>query len=212
MLRVEALTRLGLGPFDFEVADGACLAITGPSGAGKSVLLRAICDLDPNQGRLRTARLVRSDVPAPMWRRAVALVPAESGWWADAVATHFRDPGAQRQMLDQVALPSEAMGWQVDRLSTGERHRLALMRALETEPEVLLLDEPTTMLDSGTTKVVEAMLKTRMAQGLTIVMVTHDPDQPARIAGRVMWLAGGRLSESAPSAGGLGTDQSEVSA
>lgn len=202
MLRVEALTRLGLGPFDFEVADGDCLAITGPSGAGKSVLLRAIADLDPNEGRLRTARLERNAVPAPEWRRAVALLPAESGWWADNVATHFHDATAVVPLLEQVGLDRGAIGWQVARLSTGERHRLALLRALEQDPDVLLLDEPTTMLDTGTTELVEALLKARMARGLSIVMVTHDPAQPRRIAQRVMWLQGGCLKESTGGAPG----------
>lgn len=197
MLKVEALTRLGLGPFDFEVADGACLAITGPSGAGKSVLLRAIADLDPNQGRVRTTHLVRDAVAAPEWRRTVALLPAESGWWAADVAAHFHDPQAVVPLLQQVGLAREAITWQVARLSTGERHRLALLRALEQGPDVLLLDEPTTMLDVGSTELVEALLKARMARGLSIVMVTHDPAQPARIAGRVMWLADGRLSRTA---------------
>jgi len=195
MLRVEALTRLEFGPFDFEVADGACLAITGPSGAGKSVLLRAIADLDPNEGRLSTGRLERDAVPAPEWRRAVALLPAESGWWEEGVAAHFRDAPGMVPLLEQVGLDQKAMNWQVARLSTGEKHRLALLRALEQEPEVLLLDEPTTMLDAGTTERVEALLKARMMQGLSIVMVTHDPAQPERIAGRVMWLEDGRLSE-----------------
>lgn len=195
MLRIEALTRLGLGPFDFEVKGGSCLAIIGPSGAGKSVLLRAIADLDPNKGEVRTKTLVRSEVPAPLWRRAVALVPAESGWWGDTVASHFRDPKGQRAMLGLVGLSGEAMNWQVARLSTGERHRLALLRALEQQPEVLLLDEPTTMLDSATTGLVEGLLKARMALGLTIVMVTHDPNQPARIAQRILRLTDGKLFE-----------------
>ena len=195
MLRVEGLTRLGLGPFDFEVADGACLAVTGPSGAGKSVLLRAIADLDVNVGRVRTGRMARADVSGPQWRRAVALLPAESGWWADAVAAHFRDVAAVRPLLERVGLDGQALDWQVARLSTGERHRLALLRALEQGPEVLLLDEPTTMLDAGTTGLVEDMLRARMALGLTIVMVTHDPEQPGRIADRVMWLEGGKLRE-----------------
>jgi len=195
MLRVEALTRLGLGPFDFEVADGACLAITGPSGAGKSVLLRAIADLDPNEGQVRSGQFVRDEIPAPEWRRAVALLPAESGWWGDNVATHFRDAGALAPLLEQIGMAREATDWQVARLSTGERHRLALLRALEQGPEVLLLDEPTTMLDEGTTGRVEALLKARMAEGMSIVMVTHDPDQPARMGARALWLENGRLSD-----------------
>ncbi len=195
MLCVEALTRLGLGPFDFEVADGTCLAITGPSGAGKSVLLRAIADLDVNTGQVSTGRMRRAEVAGPDWRRAVALLPAESGWWGEGVAGHFRDPVAVEPLLERVGLGGAALTWQVARLSTGERHRLALLRALEQEPEVLLLDEPTTMLDAATTDLVEALLRARMADGLSIVMVTHDPDQPGRIADRVMRLHGGHLSD-----------------
>lgn len=197
MLKVEGLTRLELGPFDFEVADGECLAITGPSGAGKSVLLRAIADLDPNEGRVAIAGMQREAVAAPDWRRAVALLPAESGWWADGVAAHYHDVQAVRPLLERVGLDSGALDWQVARLSTGERHRLALLRALEQDPQVLLLDEPTTMLDAGTTGMVEALLKERMDQGLSIVMVTHDAEQPERIANRVMWLENGRLNAGA---------------
>lgn len=195
MLQVTGLIRLGLGPVDLEIAEGDCLAITGPSGAGKSVLLRAIADLDPNEGIIRCAGVLREDVPAPVWRRKVALLPAESGWWEEAVAPHFLDPEGQRALLDQVGMPGAAMGWDVARLSTGERHRLALMRALERDPEVLLLDEPTTMLDSGTTLLVEAMLRARMARGLSILMVTHEAEQPGRMGARVMWLQGGRLGD-----------------
>jgi len=197
MLRVRGLTRLALGPVDLEVADGDCLAITGPSGAGKSVLLRAIADLDPNEGTVSCTSCARDAVTGPDWRGRVALLPAESGWWGDAVAMHFRNPGGQRNLLGQVGMPAEAMGWDVARLSTGERHRLALMRALERGPEVLLLDEPTTMLDSGTTLLVEAMLRARMAQGLSILMVTHEAEQPVRMGARALWLEGGRLSASA---------------
>ncbi len=193
MLRVEGLTRLGLGPFDFEVADGACLAITGPSGAGKSLLLRAIADLDPNEGRVFTGRHERAGVSGPQWRRAVALLPAESGWWGAQVAEHFVDAAAIGDLLQQVGLSREAITWRVARLSTGERHRLALLRALEQEPEVLLLDEPTTMLDEAATTLVEDLLKARMARGLSIVLVTHDSAQPGRIAGKVMRLEAGQL-------------------
>ena len=193
MLQVDGLTRLALGPFDFEVADGACLAFTGPSGAGKSLLLRAIADLDVNEGRVKTGALDRAAVSGPEWRRAVALLPAESGWWGAEVAEHFVDAGAIGDLLEQVGLDREAINWQVARLSTGERHRLALVRALEQGPEVLLLDEPTTMLDAAATTLVEDLLRARMAQGLSIVMVTHDAEQPGRIADQVMRLEGGRL-------------------
>ncbi len=193
MLRVEGLARLGVGPVDVEVPDGGCVAITGASGVGKSVLLRAIADLDPNQGRARTGTIDREAVPAPVWRRHVALLPGESGWWADDVAAHFRDPDGVRVLLPLVGLPGAAMGWEVARLSSGERHRLALLRALETGPEVLLLDEPTAMLDRDATEQVEVLLKARMGDGLSILLVTHDRDQPGRLAQAVLRLEGGRL-------------------
>lgn len=197
MLRVEGLVRLHIGPVDFEVADGACLAITGASGSGKSLLLRAVADLDPNDGRAATSRLQRETVAAPDWRRAVTLLPAESGWWADGVAAHFRDPQAQTPLLGRIALPEAAMGWDVARLSSGERHRLALLRALEQGPEVLLLDEPTAALDREATGLVEAFLKARMADGLSLVLVTHDADQPGRLGADTVRLEGGRLMSEA---------------
>jgi len=195
MLQVDDLKRLTIGPVNLRVNDGACLAVTGPSGAGKSVLLRAIADLDPNMGAARTQSAERALVPAPLWRRHVALVPAESGWWGDSVHSHFRAPEEARARLSEVALPEAAMDWDVARLSTGERHRLALLRALENGPEVLLLDEPTSMLDRASEAAVEALLKREMDNGLSLVLVTHDADQPARLADRLIWLEGGSLRE-----------------
>ena len=195
LLDVQNLTRLFIGPVSFHVADGECVAITGPSGAGKSVLMRAIVDLDPNTGDVRTATLDRAAASAPEWRRRVGMLPAESGWWLDHVGPHFRDPEATGKLPPALNLNPEAMAWEVARLSTGERHRLALLRALEIRPEVLLLDEPTAALDQASTAAVEALLKTRLAEGLSILMVTHDPDQPRRMADRQLHLEDGRLQE-----------------
>ena len=154
-----------------------------------------MADLDPNEGRAATSRLRREAVPAPDWRRAVTLLPAESGWWEERVSAHFRDAGAQTPLLDRLALPGEAVGGDVARLSSGERHRLALLRALEQGPEVLLLDEPTAALDSEATGRVETFLKARMAEGLSIVLVTHDPGQPDRMGADTLRLDNGRLTK-----------------
>ncbi len=194
MLEVQDLRRLHIGPVSLALPDGAALAITGPSGAGKSVLLRAIADLDPNEGRARTQSVAREAVPAPLWRRHVGCLPAESGWWAEDVRSHFARPEETRARLPEVLMPEAAMDWEVARLSTGERHRLALLRALETAPEALMLDEPTAMLDTGTQAAVEALLHREMAGGLSLLIVTHDTGQPARLGAPVLWLEGGRLT------------------
>ncbi len=195
MLKVTNLTRLHIGPVDFVVANGECVAITGPSGSGKSVLLRSIVDLDPNSGEIQTDTLTRSKCSPIQWRKAVAMLPAESGWWADHVETHFHNTEDLPPLLEQIALHPDALQWEVAHLSTGEKHRLALLRCLESKPEVLLLDEPTAALDHATTLQVEALLGSIMAKGTSIVIVTHDPDQATRLANHHLHLENGQLKE-----------------
>jgi len=193
MLTVKSLQRSGLGPIDLTVDDGECLAITGPSGAGKSLLMRAIVDLDPNTGEVSTAQMVRSKTPAPEWRKHVALLPSETGWWLDKVGDHFINPTGIAEHLPDLGLSTDAINWDISRLSTGERHRLGLLRCLEKLPKVLLLDEPTAALDPETTQLVEALLHGLMDQGITILLVTHDLDQPARLGCRTIRIENGQV-------------------
>jgi ABC-type iron transport system FetAB ATPase subunit len=193
MIVIEALTRLHIGPVNLSLADGEVVAITGPSGSGKSVLLRAIADLDPNTGNLRTQSGARAAMPAPAWRRKVAYLPAESGWWADSVSEHFEKPEAVD--LPSLGIAPEAMGWEVARLSSGERQRLAFLRLLEHAPDVLLLDEPTAPLDAENTALFEARLKRCIATGTSVLLVTHDPAQATRMADRHFVLSDGQLRE-----------------
>ena len=134
MLRIRGLTRAGLGPVDLDLEAGACAALAGPSGAGKSLLLRAISDLDPNDGQVSLDGTSRSSMPAPEWRRKVGYLAAESGWWEDTVGLHFSDAEGAAPLLSGLGLDPEALGWPIERLSTGEKQRLALARLLELEP------------------------------------------------------------------------------
>lgn len=180
VLRLHNLEAFGLAPVELELEDGACLCITGPSGSGKSILLRAIADLDLNEGDAATETVLRSQATAPEWRRAVAYVPAESGWWGDVVGPHMPD-GDVTTLLVDIGLDPSCLAWEVARLSTGEKQRLALVRALLTDPEVLLLDEPTSALDDEATELVERVIKHRLSSGTTVVLVTHDPAQIVRL-------------------------------
>ncbi len=183
------------GPFDLAVDAGACVAITGASGSGKSLLLRMIADLDPNDGEAWLDGRERREFSAPMWRHQVLYNAAEPGWWSEDVAAHF--PGAAmdfaRTMAPRLALPPELLGAKVLRLSTGERQRLALIRALAGAPKVLLADEPTGALDQAATALVEAVLRERLAGGMAIVMVTHSPEQAARLGHRQFRMQARRL-------------------
>ncbi|MEE9317970.1 MAG: ATP-binding cassette domain-containing protein [Rhodospirillales bacterium] len=194
MLKIRRLTRPGLSPVDLEVAERECIAIGGPSGAGKSIFMRAVADLDPNEGEVSLSGLSRESLPAPQWRRQVVYVPAEAGWWADRVAGHFPDPDFAAPLMIRLGLPAEALEWEVARLSTGEKQRLALTRALLIGPRVLLLDEPTSGLDPETATKVEAILHEHLADGAAIILITHDDAQAKRMASRRLVMEGGVLT------------------
>ena len=89
-----------------------------------------------------------------------------------------------RAMAPRLGLASGLLDGPVLRLSTGERQRLALIRALALDSPVLLLDEPTGALDQETTQLVEQVLRERLAAGVAIAMVTHTPEQAVRLGQR----------------------------
>ncbi len=198
MLSIRGLSRAGLGPVDLDLEAGACVALSGPSGAGKSLLLRAIADLDPSDGRVSLEGDERASMPAPVWRRNVGYLAAESGWWDDTVAPHFADVDRAAPLLSRLCLSPEALGWPIERLSTGEKQRLALARLLENNPRVLLLDEPTATLDPDSRAAVERVIGERLAGGAAALIVTHDEAQAGRLAARRLTMAGGLIGERGP--------------
>lgn len=199
LLSVRALRSPFGGPFTFDVAAGECVAIQGPSGAGKSVLLRMLADLDPHEGTALLDGRAAASMPAPAWRGAVVYQAAEPAWWEDTARAHFADaalPAAMSAidaMLRALGLPGAVLDAPVERLSTGERQRLALVRSLARAPRVLLLDEPTAALDPDAVARVEALLREHLGRGLAIVIVTHAEAQARRLAHRILRLEHGRL-------------------
>jgi putative ABC transport system ATP-binding protein len=195
-LRLEARGLKGAagGPFNIALGAGEAIAITGPSGAGKSVLLRMIADLDPHEGIVTLDGADRLTMPAPEWRKRVAYLAAEPGWWHDDAAPHFPDRARAEAMMPELALDPALLDQPIHRLSTGERLRLALIRILLNEPQVLLLDEPTGALDPARTRLVEAMLTARLQAGKALIIVTHEIEQAARLGARRFRLESGTLT------------------
>jgi ABC-type multidrug transport system ATPase subunit len=193
-LRIEGLATSLIGPVSLDIAAGECVALMGASGAGKSLLLRAIVDLDPSIGNVRLGDRVRSGMPASEWRKLVALVPAESGWWADSIGDHYPSRSDAIPLIEALGL-ADALDWEVSRLSTGERQRLAVARALCRKPEALLLDEPTASLDEQATQRVEDLIRECCKTGMALLLVTHDRQQAERIAKRVLRMRDGRVEE-----------------
>ena len=199
MLSVHGLRTKAGGPVDFAFRGGEIIAVRGPSGSGKSLMLRAIADLDPAEGEISLNGTKRARIPAPEWRRRVAFVPAESGWWDDRVGAHFPAGGGPEgsrvtALIEALGLDPAALDWEVRRLSTGERHRLAIARALVLDPGVWLFDEPTAALDAEAARRVEAVIMQGRERGAAILLVTHDDAQAARLADRTLTMAAGRLT------------------
>lgn len=197
MLSVRNLVRLHLGPVSFDLAPGECIALRGASGAGKSLLLRAIADLDPNEGQVSLDGRSREAMPAPQWRAKVCYVAAEPGWWADEVAAHFPDWSRAAPLAEALLLPPDIVERPIARLSTGERQRLALIRAVVRQPRVLLLDEPTAALDEAARAAAEDMIARWRQDGRSVLWVSHDAAQAQRVAARRLTIADGKL-EAAP--------------
>jgi putative ABC transport system ATP-binding protein len=196
LLEIEGLRTAHLGPVDLQLQAGELVQITGASGAGKSLLLRAIADLDPNQGRIRLEGQDREVLAPTDWRRRVAYVPAETAWWGLQVAEHLppdRDPNQARAWLARFALPEDALEWEVERLSSGERQRLGLLRAFLNCPRILLLDEPTANLDLDNTRRIERAVRAYLAeQGAGALWVSHDTLQRNRLGGRILEISAGK--------------------
>lgn len=202
MLRVEHLRIGSLPLLSFAVANGECMAVEGPSGSGKTRILRAIADLDPNEGRFFIDGVERSEIPAARWRKEVRYAAAEPGWWADTPrqtlpASDFADARAHR-LLTALGLETDLLDRHVSRLSTGERQRIALARALFDEPRVLLLDEPTAALDPGATALVEDLIRAQLAGGCSVLLASHDSALIERLSHIRLQLAPTQKASPAP--------------
>lgn len=188
-LEVADVTFLANGPYTFTLGAGECVGLRGRSGIGKTQLLRAIADLIPHGGSVRLHGVTSESVPAPQWRRMVGLVPADSGWWHDRVGDHFlveKPEERLRPVLARLGFDLDVLTWEVSRLSMGERQRLALVRALLVEPQVVLLDEPSSALDDYYTRQMEMLIEElRRTRGLGVVWVGHDPEQLRRVTDRI---------------------------
>lgn len=217
-LSVEGLTkRYGSGAgavdalagIDLTFPRGTFTAIMGPSGSGKSTFLACVAGLDqPTSGRVRldgtdvtnwgeTARTrMRRDRIGFVFQD-FSLIPyltaAENVALPARLAGRRADPQTVRLALARVGLDERAEHLPAA-LSGGQQQRVAIARALVTEPAVLLADEPTGALDSGTAREVLSMLRAAVDElGQTTVMVTHDPVAAAH-ADTVVFLVDGRVA------------------
>ncbi|GAB7009142.1 phosphate ABC transporter ATP-binding protein [Halorubrum trueperi] len=205
-----------------EVDAGEVLGVIGPSGVGKTTLLRALAlSLEPDAGTVAlggtdTWAVEESDRLA--MRRRVGMVFQEPSLfdasvgrnveyglrvrspWTDRIAAALGladTPDAVRESLDVVGL-TEKTNQHADSLSGGEAQRVSFARALAYDPDVLLLDEPTSDLDPRNTAVIEEAIDEARNRGIGVVVATHDMHQAERVADRVAVLLDEGITEVGP--------------
>ena len=188
---------------DLTLTSGALTVLMGPNGAGKSLLLRLLHGLiAPTSGEIRWAgepmssalRLRQGMVfqRPVLLRRSVAANLDFALGLRGATARERRDQLLERVgLLDRARQPARL-------LSGGEQQRLALIRALALDPDVLFLDEPTASLDPASVLMIEQVVRAAYQNGTKIIFVTHDLGQARRLADEVVFLHRGQLLEQAP--------------
>ena len=220
MIRIQGLTKsLGgrnvLDGFDLELDTGELGVLIGRSGSGKSVCLRQLVGLmQPDSGSFEILNYRSKDITGDRWnelRRRCALVvqsPAlfdsMSIWDNLCLAMpdlDFRERALKvEKVLGQVRLWDLFLTCQHQSphdLSFGEQKRLSLARSLLTDPEILLLDEPTTAMDSETSIAIhDLVLDLVKTWKKSVLMVSHDFAQAARVADKIFVLDEGRIVES----------------
>jgi len=174
-----------LDHFSARVPADGLTAVVGPSGSGKTTLLRLLNRLDdPDDGQvLFDGRDVRSYDVLEL-RRRVQLVGQVPVTFPGTVTENV-GPGWEA-LLPRVHLDPAIGGRNADVLSVGEAQRMCLARSLARGPDCLLLDEPTSALDTASKGEVELLVRSLADDGLTVVMVTHDPRQASHLADRVI--------------------------
>jgi putative ABC transport system ATP-binding protein len=192
---------------NIEVAAGDVFVVFGPSGSGKSTLLRLLNRLDePTEGTVLLDGTDYRTLDPQTVRRRVGLVPQRptltEGTVADNVAwgPELRDAPVDRDRMGELLARLGLEGYEertAADLSGGEAQRVAIARTLFNEPDIVLLDEPTSSLDAAAAQRVEELLADVMAAySLTAVLVTHDADRARRLGTCGVRLEGGRVAQS----------------
>jgi polar amino acid transport system ATP-binding protein len=228
-------THTVLNGINLQIHEGEVLCVIGPSGSGKSTLLRSIAFLDPyNSGdvffegrlvgyratggvrRLSTERELNTDRAGfgmvfqhfYLWphmnvlanvTEALRVVKKMPRAEADAVGT---------EMLAKVGLSAHAAKYP-EQLSGGQKQRVAIARALAVRPRVMLFDEPTSALDPELVGEVLAVMKQLAAEGMTMMVVTHEMGFAAHVADKVVFMDAGRIIESGKPSELFGSPKSE---
>lgn len=194
-LEIHSLSFLDYQAFDLSLEGGEVFGVRGTSGSGKSLLLKAVADMIESAGQVFLDGVSRDEQSASNWRKQVMLIPSETHWWYETVGEHFV---VTEDEVDWYAygLEKEAFNWPASQLSSGEKQRLGLARALSRKPGILLLDEPTANLDEeNTTRLERIILEYLKENDSAAIWVSHSQEQLERVATRWAVMKDKQLSQ-----------------
>ena len=193
-----------LGPIDLKIDKGDIAVLLGPNGSGKTSLLKALHGiLKLKMGTLKWSCLKTESIGKQMFVFQTPIMLRRSVFENLTYPLLLRKISKEQanyqaaRWLDRIDLRT-SMQVPATRLSGGEKQKLALARALITEPEMLFLDEPCASLDGKTTYEIESLLQSCVANGTTIMMSTHDIGQAKRLAKNIYFLNKGILESIQP--------------
>ena len=192
---------------NFEVHKGECVGFLGPNGAGKTTTVRMIYCFSPvTEGELTVAGMNVSTQSRAI-KRMVGVAPQEDNLDPDftviknlqVYARYFDIPKAEAAKRAMELLKffqlEEKQAKAIDELSTGMKRRLIIARALINQPQILLLDEPTTGLDPQGRHIVWDEIRSLLKQEVTIILTTHYMDEAAALCDRVLIVDNGKIIE-----------------
>lgn len=160
---------------------GVISGMSGASGSGKSTLLKCIADLLPHKGDISFGELQQNQTEPREWRKNVRYIHEHTFWWKPVVSDHFKKVDIKD--LVSLGLDKSALSMECAKLSTGENKRLGLLRGLQDLPKAILLDEPTSNLDSSTRSLVIHFIQNYYEKNRpTIVIVSHDVEMLEEIS------------------------------
>ncbi len=198
---------LAVDHINFEVCKGECVGFLGPNGAGKTTIIRMIyCFLPLTEGELSVAGMSVSRQSREI-KGTVGVAPQEDNLDPDFTVTknlqvyarYFDIPKAEAAKRATELLKFFQLGEKQDvsiyQLSTGMKRRLIIARALINNPQILLLDEPTTGLDPQGRHIVWDEIRGLKKQGVTIILTTHYMDEAAALCDRILIMDNGKIIE-----------------
>ncbi|MGV8920060.1 MAG: ABC transporter ATP-binding protein [Pseudomonas sp.] len=210
LMRIDPKTSAHLlNPTDFTLNSGDQVALTGPSGSGKSVFMRALALLDGLDGGQVLWR-GKPVAPAgiPMYRRHVCYIAQRPALLDGTVEDNLRYPFSLKvyqdrhfdrvEVLRLAELAGRGDGFfdkQSSELSGGEAQIAALIRVLQLNPDVLLLDEPTAALDPESSQEIESLVSAWFSAERAYIWISHDQQQALRMSQRRLTMQAGTLSE-----------------